>query len=398
MPPDVREILYRTAYRRLDMEKALDPAFPSFNRFDPELGYVLADYVGPDGMDGSRSMYRFEPGGQRKMINFSDRPCRINTYGDSFTMCQQVSDGETWQEILAAHLREPIRNFGAGGYGVYQSYLRAMRAEASDELSAEYIILNIWGYDHLRSLDAARWVRSEWDRRDTVWAADKPRQIHGFPWAHLRYDLDRGGFVERPGHCKTVDDLSRLCDPETFYQAFKDDSIVHLFCLQRGGEAPTGELEAIAEALGVQVDLRDPQRRAKDAERLHICYGHKATEYILDRMRPWAEARGKKIMIILSYSIDVLRAIAEGGRRPDQEILDYLDEHGMATIDCAANAIEDRKSFAASWEGYFRRYYIAPADAAVFGHYSPAGNSWFAFSIKDDVVAWLDPKPPAYRP
>ena len=27
-------------------------------------------------------------------------------------------DGKTWQEYLAAHLGEPLRNFGVGGFGV----------------------------------------------------------------------------------------------------------------------------------------------------------------------------------------------------------------------------------------------------------------------------------------
>jgi hypothetical protein len=48
------------------------------------------------------------------------RACRVHTYGDSFTHCDQVSDGETWQEFLAAHLQEPVKNFGVGGYSVFQ--------------------------------------------------------------------------------------------------------------------------------------------------------------------------------------------------------------------------------------------------------------------------------------
>ncbi len=41
-----------------------------------------------------------------------NRKARINTYGDSFTECEQVGDGQTWQEYLAGHLGEPVRNFG----------------------------------------------------------------------------------------------------------------------------------------------------------------------------------------------------------------------------------------------------------------------------------------------
>ena len=35
------------------------------------------------------------------------------------------------------------------------------------------------------------------------------------------------------------------------------------------------------------------------------------------------------------------------------------------------------------------RYYI--------GHYNPRGNHFFAFAVKDEVVEWLEPKPPTYR-
>ena len=36
-----------------------------------------------------------------------------------------------------------------------------------------------------------------------------------------------------------------------------------------------------------------------------------------------------------------------------------------------------------------KRYFI--------GHYSPAGNHFFAFSLKDRIVPWLDPPPITYR-
>src|SRR5256885_2648577 len=68
----------------------------------------------------------------RTSIMYADRPCRINTYGDSFTQCHQVSDHETWQEYLAAHLGEPIRNFGMGGYGFYQAYRRRSEEHTSE--------------------------------------------------------------------------------------------------------------------------------------------------------------------------------------------------------------------------------------------------------------------------
>ena len=51
--------------------------------------------------------------------------------------------------------------------------------------------------------------------------------------------------------------------------------------------------------------------------------------------------------------------------------------------------MEDYGAFRLSPGEYVRRYYI--------GHYAPSGNHFFAHAIKDAMVRWLDPPPPAYR-
>lgn len=398
MPLDVKKLLHATAYRKLDMDRLLDPDCPSFLRFDPELGYVFIDHVLRDGTDNSLSAYTYEPnGGHRKLIHCADQPCRINTFGNSFTQCQQVSDGETWQEVLAAHIREPIRNFGVGGYSVYQAYQRARRAEA-EGVSAEYIVLNIWDEDHVRNLDACRWIRSCWIRTKQLRAlGDEPWLIHGFPWSHLRYDLDKGDFVELPGLCKDEDDLSKLADRDYFYEFFKHDPIVHLFVLTYGGDAPIDHAEALAEAFGLKVDLRDPEKRAADAKKLHLTYGINSTKFLLDKMREWTDQHGKKLMVLLSYGPPAVRDMLEKDRRPDQKLVDYLESNNVPHVDCLLKTAEDYKAYNVSANDYMGRFYIAPAGAAVFGHYAPYGNHWFAFSIKNEIVNWLDPKPPAYR-
>jgi hypothetical protein len=70
-------------------------------------GVPLGRYLPKDGIDGSWTISTAQDNGQRTSWMYNDRPSRINTYGNSFTQCHQVSDGETWQEYLAAHLGEP---------------------------------------------------------------------------------------------------------------------------------------------------------------------------------------------------------------------------------------------------------------------------------------------------
>lgn len=393
MSDGVREILNATCFRKIDVEALLDPDHPMWIAFDPEIGYVPADVVMKDGMDYSRSTYTHEPTGERRMVNYRDVPCRVNTYGDSFTQCQQVSDDETWQERLAAHLGEPIRNLGSGGYSVNSAVLRAMRMEETDR-GAEYVILNIFDDDHIRNLDAARWIRTNWHEEERTPGFAYP--LHGLPWSHLRWDLDQGKWLELPGKCKNAEDLLALTDPGTFYEAFKDDIIVRLFALQQGFDVDVSEFEALAEALNIDVSFRDGDMLAA-AEKFHRQYGFQSTQYLLERkFRPYIESRGKKLMILLSYSLGSMGTYVTGGPRFDPEFLDWLKQSGYFVVDSLEKHAEDFKAFNLDINGYIGRYYIQAAGAAVFGHYDPTGNHWFGFSIKNELVDWLDPKPPAY--
>lgn len=394
----VKDVLHAAAYLPEEIERLLDPEHPSFIDFDPELGYVLKDYLFADGMEETMSSYVYEAhGGHRKMINYADSPCRINTYGNSFTQCAQVSDGETWQEILAAHFREPIRNFGVGGYGVYQAYRCAMRAEADKDLAADNIILNIWDDDHLRNIDAARWIRVGWVHKDLPrGGGEDTYPVHGFPWAHVRYDVEKGCFVDLPGLCKEASDLRKLVGKDEYYELFKDDIVAHLFTLREGGEAPVEELEKIAEAFGLKVDLRSEKTRVAEARKLHLAYGLRSTEYILDKLRPWADEQKRNLMIVLSYDVPTVRTFIEKGERFDEELVSYLKGNNVPYIDCLPKAAEEYKASSLPVDDWLDKFYVGRAGAQVFGHYNPYGNFWFAYAMRPDLVKWLDPKPPAY--
>lgn len=70
-------------------------------RHDRAVGWVPVEGTYRHGLDGSLTCYSYDPSGARRMVHQREQPCRINTYGDSFTHCDQVNDGETWQEVLA---------------------------------------------------------------------------------------------------------------------------------------------------------------------------------------------------------------------------------------------------------------------------------------------------------
>jgi hypothetical protein len=108
-------------------------------QYDSELGWVHHEAIGSTGVDGSKVFYSYESDGARKVINFPDKSSRIRTYGNSFTHCSQANNNETWEEYLAAHIQEPVRNYGVGGYSVYQAYRRMLKVEK--QTRGGYIII-----------------------------------------------------------------------------------------------------------------------------------------------------------------------------------------------------------------------------------------------------------------
>ena len=132
MNKTAHDIFTEHALQREMLDVFFDPDAPNWATFDTELGYRLRNSTVRDGLDNAFTIATYPGTTARRLIHYADLPCRINTYGDSFTNCQQVSDGETWQEALAAHFGEPIRNFGCGGYSVFQAYRRAVAIEATD--------------------------------------------------------------------------------------------------------------------------------------------------------------------------------------------------------------------------------------------------------------------------
>jgi hypothetical protein len=63
------------------------------------------------------------PLGERPVPKVYDNAL-VSSYGDSYTYCAEVEDADTWQVDLSKRLGMGIRNFGVGGYGTGQAYLR----------------------------------------------------------------------------------------------------------------------------------------------------------------------------------------------------------------------------------------------------------------------------------
>jgi len=380
------EYIRNSVLEKSEIDVFLDPQQNSWAQYDPELGYIMGNDMPGDGMDNSRTISTVRSDGTRTSHMYVNMPCRINTYGNSFTQCHQVSDGETWQEYLAAHLGEPIRNYGMGGYGAYQSYRRMIREEQTEN-SAENIIFYIWGDDHNRSLLRCRYVSfyPDWDNRGG-------RSFHNNFWPHLEMNLETGQFIEKENLLPTHGSMYKMMDSDFMYENTKNDLMLQMtvFLNRNIDGLDRQRLQKLAQLLDLPtMDLTNEDQIKKNITTLRNAYAFAATKYILKKVKSFAEKNDKKLLVILFDPYKVTKSLIKDGTRYDQEIVDYIVDNNFYYFDMNVVHAEDYKSFNLSVDDYFKRYFI--------GHYSPAGNHFFAFSIKDKILNWLNPKPITYR-
>lgn len=355
---EIREFLRKLLLSRKDVDLWLGRMDFPFCKYDADLGYLHVDRDFQEGLDGAICRYRYDKLDARQTIAYADKPCRINTYGDSFTSCEQVSDGETWQEALAAHLGEPIRNYGIGGYSVYQAYLRMQREEQRSP--AEYIIFNIYDDDHARNVHG--WQRFKFGVN---------RKSPNPTVPHVTVDLASGTIGEKLNPCPTRESIYDLCDLERTYALFQEDFYLH-----------NRLLKAAKKAKGESVAASDYE------DKRLMKQGIVASMRIVDLVNDYAKKNGKQILFVLSYGAYTLKLFLEKGFRFDQELVDYFHQIKLPYVDLMQAHVEDAARYKGTVEEGLKRYFI--------GHYNPLGNHFCAFAIKDALVKMLDPKPAAY--
>lgn len=342
---------------------------------DAELGWVLRDAVRPDGIDGSKTFYHYEADGARRIVNAADKPSRIHSYGDSFTHGDQVSDGETWQEFIAAHFQEPIRNYGVGGYSVYQAYRRMKRIE--ERSSAKYVILNIYSYDHYRNL-------SPW------WAITGVTSPHDVTLPHLRVYVGRDECTEFENPLPKPHDLEQLCDEDFVWNTFKDEPVLLAYLAINGDEARAKKLiDPLAAKYGIDKEKYAAESAVQTAQQIHTAAALFATRRVVQWTEKLLDRLGKKLLVILSYSSPHVQAVLNGQPRFDRELLDWLLGKPYPVIDLMDAFRADYARSNGDVAAFLNRYFN--------GHHSPAGNFFFASSIREQLIRWLDPPPLPYR-
>ena len=379
---DLRDYLKKILYTREEIDGWFaGSAFP-FSKYNSELGWLLNNNRFQDGFNNSWSVYTYEgKDGERIMGNYHDQPCRINTYVNSFTQCHQVSDHETWQEVLAAHLQEPIRNYGVGGWSVYQAYLRMLKEEKRKP--AKFIIFNIYVDDHLRNLDSWRNIRAQ----------KHPQHIES-TLPYLKVDIAKNRIDEYPNPCPTRESFYHLCDLDETYKLFKDDFVLKIMIAHEKSKQanPSKNYESLMELTkthGIETRVDTNGTLSEMADQIHKEAALFSTRKIVEKIEDYAKTNGKKVLYVLSYPSAYIGKYTTDGLRWDQPFIDFLKGKNLPYVDLAQAHQADLKLFNLGIKEYLGKYFV--------GHYNPFGNFFCAHALRDQVIAMLDPHPKPYQ-
>jgi hypothetical protein len=156
------------------------------------------------------------------------------------------------------------------------------------------------------------------------------------------------------------------------------------------------KIERLAEVLGFPLDWGAGSDQRRQAAMLLNRYGQRATTFILDKARAFAQSAGKTLLVALNYTARTDHfagsVVAWDGMRRDQEILDHLAASGVPLFDMNDVHQREYEQAGGSYHEYLGRYM---ADGN--GHYNPRGNHFFAYELKDRLLELLDPKPLPYQ-
>lgn len=222
--------------------------------------------------------------------------------------------------------------------------------------------------------------------------------FHANPWVHARLD-DRGELVERDSLCPTEASLYQLCDLDFLVRTFQDDEIAHLLFAQRTGACLSLEvLERVAARCQRTLpDLTTPDSIKAGATQLLHAYAVRVGMTIIDRLHEYCKQNNKELMVLLSYPVGAVWHACNRSTMDDPDntdwhpryFKDHMVEKGIRLVDSLPAHVAEYDTFKLTAKEYFDRYYI--------GHYTPRGNHFFAYAVKDAIRDWLTPAPPAYQ-
>ena len=290
------------------------PSLPdqaSYERYlaqrDPILGW-------PNQRDGS---IRSRP----SPATVPDGEACLSLYGDSFVYASEVDDASAWGNRLAEQLQCTVMNYGVGGYGTDQAYLRFV---GNDQDVTPVTILGIYPQNTLRNVNQYRFLLTGGEQRGF-----KPRfilkngelQLLSLP--EIAYS-DLSTFLATPHQWLSNESFLpdsdygpiRLGFPYTF-------SLIRLAMKERTRNWLLNRPSWI--------DFVQPE---------HPTQAMEITVAIAAQFQTDCEQRAKACMVLVFPTPNSYEWFHDNGRLATQDLITHLEAEGVITLDLTAAIAE----------------------------------------------------------
>lgn len=155
-----RSLKHKLASRGLyliEFPKVSPQVLEKFKSFDPELGWepkensFNKDNMGTYTGLPSNNHYTIDAYGSR-LLPYQFPRGLVSTYGDSFCLCREVSDENTFQAFLSKKLQSYVSNYGVGNFGMDQAILRLEKRYPQDPTKHIILAITPWTIERIISV------------------------------------------------------------------------------------------------------------------------------------------------------------------------------------------------------------------------------------------------------
>ncbi|MHC4943254.1 MAG: GDSL-type esterase/lipase family protein [Planctomycetota bacterium] len=300
--------------------------------------------------------------GIRSDREYSDIPepgvIRASAFGDSFVYCQEVRNDQTWEELLAESLPDfEVLNYGVGGYGLDQAYIRYMLEGARNWSHFVFIgFFNDYFGRNVCIFPPAMYARSG---------------VRFMPFLKPRYLLEGDGIVLRTKPLPFLEDYERfLLDDRAVLDLIEGDDHFLRLMYRKG---PMDFLPSVRLVKLIQYGLaaRKPENRIILADKTYSTESeaYRVTTKVLDQFYLDVLGHGALPVVVFFPNSDEVNRFREQGTKACPAIVEHVERKGYRYVDlldafheCTARDV--RACFASG------------------GHYSAAGNKIVAEFIR----------------
>lgn len=330
--------------------------------FDPVLGWKYRPEFSQGGdiinSQGLRSKREYTDKAQSRVI-------RVAAFGDSFTYCNEVDNDSSWPMQIERQFTDiEVLNYGVGGYGTDQAYLRYKQEGL--QLNPDVVLIGFAPTDLRRTVNVYRRFYSA-----------------------LEIPLFKPRFILDPdGNLKLVPNpLSGTADYE---QIIKNPSVVRKYGLHDQWYEPVIYNNPLYD-ISLTVRLLSVawvrvENKYWDPDRTHIggvfnenCEAFKLQMALFKKFYQQVRDAGKVPIIVMFPGKFSIIDASRGERKMYDPLVDAVEAAGLAYIDLYdAFAEQDIRDSLESW-------------FMGGGHYSPEGNRIIAEYLGEKILEIREP-------